>query len=75
MNYIGFNTIATATSSTADISAFVAYFSTTLLGYVFWVTIAVLSIWLFRKIVIQRGIRGVTKAAVGGGRRGRGRRH
>lgn len=75
MPSVSFSSIATATSTVADVSAFGTYFNSTLLYVAFIVTVGILVIKVAYTWIIKRGVRGAVKAiGVGGGRRGRGRR-
>lgn len=75
MPSVTFSSIATATTTVADITAFGTYFNNTLLWVAFIVMVGIMVIKVAYTKIIKGGVRGAVKAiGVGGGGRGRRRR-
>ena len=75
MPSVTFSSIATATTTVADITAFGTYFNNALLWIAFIVVVGIMVIKVAYVKIVKGGVKGAVRAiGVGGGRRGRGRR-
>jgi len=73
MPSVTFSSIATATTTVADITAFGTYFNNALLWIAFIVVVGIMVIKVAYTKIIKGGVKGAVRAIGVGG--GRGRRH